>query len=130
VKNSSVPEVRFVNKRGFSSSSHIGFSFHPTTDPAVRACTLEELPTGPSCGLAGEARRERHARVEAASVGSYTILQGKEAVKEGRQKCVGGPYRQLSEFGLRKSAARGLSEGDELRSGRRALSRRIMPGKQ
>jgi hypothetical protein len=57
VKNSSVPEVRFVNKRGFSSSSHIGFSFHPTTDPAVRACTLEELPTGPSCGLAGEARR-------------------------------------------------------------------------
>jgi hypothetical protein len=86
-------------------------SFHPTTDPAVRAflCNPRRLAGWPECGLAGEARRDGMQRVECCRPW-YAIPDGIRrlwrSARSLRATLIGGSYRQLSEFGLRKSAAR------------------------
>jgi hypothetical protein len=71
----------------------------PPTPPSVPAPS-KELPTGPS--VAWLARREGMLRVEAEGAGTlYTYQTARRLYRSVEYGC--GSYRQLSEFGLRKS---------------------------
>ena len=94
------------------SRSSLSHSTPPPTPPGLCLATLDDLPDGPS--VAWLARRgemacgEWSAASPRASLVRYTRRQGGcEGVRDSRATPTGGSYRQLSEFGLRKSAARG-----------------------
>lgn len=117
-------------KRGFSSPSHrpaslslpLARSTHSTPPPTppwpVPGCNPRSVAgwSELECARFGEARRDGMAcgGWACGRSGHGTLYQHtakEEAVKEcaSSHLIIGGSYRQLSEFGLRKSAARGAA---------------------